>query len=315
MRLVDKSAAHAAAAGAAPGPRRAGRARPRSWTWPAPEAAMSVTAENAPAPPATSATAPARPLDRLPDHHRARVRPHHPHLGPDHRALGGDRHAVLRDLRQPDRPARRRDGRLRLHAVHRARPDHDGGDHQLPTATWCPRSSAPSSSATSRRSWSRRCRTGSSSPATSAAAWCAGWWSAGVVTVVSFRSPTCSMHHGVRDRRRGAVDRGDLRARRLHQRGVRQELRPGELGADLHRADAADIFRRRVLLHLAAAGLGAEVSFANPILHMVNAFRYGFLGTSDVDVGLAFGIMALARRCCSTSRSRVDEPRHRHARD
>ena len=27
---------------------------------------------------------------------------------------------------------------------------------------------------------------------------------------------------------------------------------------------------------------------------MVNAFRYGFLGTSDVDVGLAFGIMALA---------------------
>jgi ABC-2 type transport system permease protein len=27
---------------------------------------------------------------------------------------------------------------------------------------------------------------------------------------------------------------------------------------------------------------------------MVNAFRYGFLGTSDVDVGVAFGIMALA---------------------
>ena len=37
-----------------------------------------------------------------------------------------------------------------------------------------------------------------------------------------------------------------------------------------------------------------KVSFANPVLHMVNAFRYGFLGTSDVDVGLAFGIMALA---------------------
>jgi len=37
-----------------------------------------------------------------------------------------------------------------------------------------------------------------------------------------------------------------------------------------------------------------KVSFANPVLHMVNAFRYGFLGTSDVNVGLAFAIMALA---------------------
>jgi ABC-2 type transport system permease protein len=33
------------------------------------------------------------------------------------------------------------------------------------------------------------------------------------------------------------------------------------------------------------------ISFANPILHMVNAFRYGFLGTSDVNLGLAFAIM------------------------
>ncbi len=30
---------------------------------------------------------------------------------------------------------------------------------------------------------------------------------------------------------------------------------------------------------------------ANPILHMVNAFRYGFLGTSDVNVVGAFAIM------------------------
>jgi ABC-2 type transport system permease protein len=29
----------------------------------------------------------------------------------------------------------------------------------------------------------------------------------------------------------------------------------------------------------------------NPILYMVSAFRYGFLGTSDVDLGLAYGIM------------------------
>jgi ABC-2 type transport system permease protein len=37
-----------------------------------------------------------------------------------------------------------------------------------------------------------------------------------------------------------------------------------------------------------------KLSYLNPILHMVNAFRYGFLGTSDVNVGLAFGIMVLA---------------------
>ena len=28
-----------------------------------------------------------------------------------------------------------------------------------------------------------------------------------------------------------------------------------------------------------------KLSYANPILYMVNAFRYGFLGTSDVNVG------------------------------
>jgi ABC-2 type transport system permease protein len=34
-----------------------------------------------------------------------------------------------------------------------------------------------------------------------------------------------------------------------------------------------------------------KVSLVNPILHMVNAFRYGFLGTSDVSVPGAFAIM------------------------
>jgi len=33
------------------------------------------------------------------------------------------------------------------------------------------------------------------------------------------------------------------------------------------------------------------VSHANPILYMVSAFRYGFLGQSDVDLRLAYGIM------------------------
>ncbi len=35
-----------------------------------------------------------------------------------------------------------------------------------------------------------------------------------------------------------------------------------------------------------------RMSHANPILYMVNAFRHGFLGTSDVDLRLAFLIMA-----------------------
>jgi ABC-2 type transport system permease protein len=36
-----------------------------------------------------------------------------------------------------------------------------------------------------------------------------------------------------------------------------------------------------------------RLSFVNPILHMVNAFRFGFLGTSDVHVGAAFLLMLL----------------------
>jgi ABC-2 type transport system permease protein len=36
------------------------------------------------------------------------------------------------------------------------------------------------------------------------------------------------------------------------------------------------------------------LSHLNPILYMVNAFRFGFLGISDVDITLAFGIMIVA---------------------
>src|ERR1700736_2706913 len=35
-------------------------------------------------------------------------------------------------------------------------------------------------------------------------------------------------------------------------------------------------------------------SHLNPILYMVSAFRYGFLGTTDVDLRLAYGIMIAA---------------------
>jgi ABC-2 type transport system permease protein len=34
-----------------------------------------------------------------------------------------------------------------------------------------------------------------------------------------------------------------------------------------------------------------KVSLANPILYMVNAFRYGILGTSDISIGTAYAIL------------------------
>ena len=34
-----------------------------------------------------------------------------------------------------------------------------------------------------------------------------------------------------------------------------------------------------------------KVSLANPILYMVNAFRYGILGTSDISIAVAYGIL------------------------
>jgi ABC-2 type transport system permease protein len=36
-----------------------------------------------------------------------------------------------------------------------------------------------------------------------------------------------------------------------------------------------------------------KLSHANPILYMVNAFRYGFLGVSDVNVVFAYLIMVI----------------------
>jgi ABC-2 type transport system permease protein len=41
-------------------------------------------------------------------------------------------------------------------------------------------------------------------------------------------------------------------------------------------------------------GWAQTVSKANPILYMVNAFRFGFLGHSDVDVGFSFAIMIVS---------------------
>jgi len=38
-------------------------------------------------------------------------------------------------------------------------------------------------------------------------------------------------------------------------------------------------------------GWAQTISHSNPILYMVSAFRYGFLGTSDVNLGVAYAIM------------------------
>jgi len=35
------------------------------------------------------------------------------------------------------------------------------------------------------------------------------------------------------------------------------------------------------------------MTYANPIFYMVNAFRYGLLGTSDVSLGIAYGLMVV----------------------
>jgi ABC-2 type transport system permease protein len=39
--------------------------------------------------------------------------------------------------------------------------------------------------------------------------------------------------------------------------------------------------------------LWQNASHLNPILYMVNAFRYGILGITDVDIRLAFAIILL----------------------
>jgi len=36
-----------------------------------------------------------------------------------------------------------------------------------------------------------------------------------------------------------------------------------------------------------------DSALANPVLYMVNAFRYGILGVSDINLGVAFAIILL----------------------
>ena len=61
-------------------------------------------------------------------------------------------------------------------------------------------------------------------------------------------------------------------------------------------------------------GWAHAVSHANPILYMVSAFRYGFLGTSDVDLRLAYGDHDGRRRRDVRAGGHPVEPRHRYPR-
>ena len=38
-------------------------------------------------------------------------------------------------------------------------------------------------------------------------------------------------------------------------------------------------------------GIWQDISLFNPILYIVNAFRYGLLGVSDISLGVAYGII------------------------
>ena len=99
------------------------------------------------------------------------------------------------------------------------------------------------------------------------------------------------MHASVGDADDRAARRDDLLARRLRQRGVREEVRRHRDRADLH-PDAAHLPRRRVLFGRPAAAVWAETAtHLNPILYMVNAFRYGLLGVSDVPMWVAYAVM------------------------
>ena len=54
------------------------------------------------------------------------------------------------------------------------------------------------------------------------------------------------------------------------------------------------------------------LSYVNPILYMVNAFRHGFLGTSDVDPGVRVPDHGRVRRRDVRDRGHADEPGHGH---
>jgi ABC-2 type transport system permease protein len=186
--------------------------------------------------------------------------------------------AVLHHLRQPDRPAHRRHERLLVHAVHRAGPDHDGRDHN---------SYGNVVSSFFGAKFGRHIEELLVSPLPS---WLIvlGYVTGGVlrgllvglvVTLVSLFFTHLHVEHLFVVIAAVTADVGRVRARRFRQRGLRQELRPDHVRADLH-PDADDIPRRRVLSISMLPEWAQQMSKVNPILYMVNAFRFGFLGHS-----------------------------------
>jgi ABC-2 type transport system permease protein len=48
-----------------------------------------------------------------------------------------------------------------------------------------------------------------------------------------------------------------------------------------------------------------EISHLNPLYYLIDAVRHGFLGTSDVPVGLSLGVGAVLAAACVTWSSRL----------
>ena len=97
-------------------------------------------------------------------------------------------------------------------------------------------------------------------------------------------APVHHLHHG-------AAGRDDLLARRLRQRGVREEVRRHRDRADLH-PDARSPTWAACSIRSSCCRRGPKRPPTSiPIFYMVNAFRYGLLGISDVPMWAAYGLM------------------------
>ncbi len=115
-----------------------------------------------------------------------------------------------------------------------------------------------------------------------------------VVTIVSVLFAHLQVASPLHDHRGRAAHLDRVLARRPHQRGAREELRSGELGAGV-RADAAHVLRRRVLHRCRCCPSGRRRCRTQTRFSTWST-RSGTASSarSDVDVGLAFTIMIVA---------------------
>ncbi len=174
----------------------------------------------------------------------------------------------------------------------RARPDHDVGDHQRLRQRGVELLAA-SSSARWRSCWCRRYRRTPSSSATPSASVLRGLAVGVIVTLLSLFFTKLQVHH------LGITVLVVVLTATIFSLG-------GFINAVFARNfDDISIIPTFVLTPLTYLGgvfysinllppFWQTVSLANPILHMVNAFRYGILGVSDIRIGVAIGFMLLA---------------------